>query len=252
MQLDLDLVTAFCLALGRSAAWTLVVPLTANRAVAMTVRVSLAVTLAWAVAPLEVARAPMPTDVAGFVTAFVVQIGIGLVLGWLLALMVTAFDVAGAMVDLFAGFSLAAVFNPATNDIAAPFARLSQATFVALLFATGGYLQVVAGFLASFEAVPAAATSGLDLDAMVAASALGDMLVIATRMAMPVVGAVLLTEVALSAAARFAPQANVFILGLPVKAAVALATMGLVFSYAGPFAERLVDAGLRLGDLMVG
>jgi flagellar biosynthetic protein FliR len=252
LALDLDTVTAFLLALGRASAWSIVVPLTANRSLAAIARIGLAVTLAWTVAPLEVQKGPMPTDVAGFVTALAVQIGIGLALGWLIALMVTAFDVAGAMVDLFAGFSLAAVFNPATNDIAAPFARLSQAVFVALLFATGGYLQVVAGFLASFEAVPATATSGLDLDATVAASALGDMLVIAARMAMPVVGAVLLTEVALSAAARFAPQANVFVLGLPVKAAVAMASMGLVFSYARPFAERLVSAGLRLGDLMVG
>jgi flagellar biosynthesis protein FliR len=56
------------------------------------------------------------------------------------------------------------------------------------------------------------------------------------------------TEAALALAARFVPQANVFLVGLPLKALVAFSTIGSLLIFYPHYVERLVDLGVELGE----
>ena len=57
---------------------------------------------------------------------------------------------------------------------------------------------------------------------------MGRMMIGAIEMAMPALAALFIAEVVLGIAARFAPQSNVFLIGLPVKLFAALASIGAV------------------------
>jgi flagellar biosynthetic protein FliR len=57
---------------------------------------------------------------------------------------------------------------------------------------------------------------------------MGRMLIGAVEMAMPALAALFIAEIVLGIAARFAPQSNVFLIGLPVKLFAALASVSAV------------------------
>ena len=91
----------------------------------------------------------------------------------------------------------------------------------------GGDHLLVAGIGVSFDAVGVTGTISLAGGlADVALGLMGRMMIAAIEMAMPALAALFIAEVVLGIAARFAPQSNVFLIGLPVKLFAALASIG--------------------------
>ena len=70
-------------------------------------------------------------------------------------ILVNALQAAGALVDLFAGFSLAAIYDPLNQSNVAIFGRFYELVAVTLLFTTNVYLLLVNGWFRSFKVVPA-------------------------------------------------------------------------------------------------
>jgi flagellar biosynthetic protein FliR len=247
--LPVDLLLGFLLAMVRTAAWLVVAPPFNTRMVPITVKVGLAVALAVPVAP-QVAQTAPPPELAPLVTAVLLQVGVGLALGFVVQLLFAAVQAAGELVDLFAGFTIAATYDPFTNANQAVFGRLYQLLATALLFATGGHLLLVQGLLDSFAAVP----SGLpDLGAT--SAELVDSLTLfflsALEIAVPLLGALFLTEVALGLLSKAAPQMNVFTLGFPIKIMLTLLLAGLALPLLPNAVQGLVTAATRSGAVVV-
>lgn len=103
------------------------------------------------------------------------------------------------------------------------FNRLFQMTALVIFFAIGGLRLVVEGLALSVEAIPLDGV--VDPQAALPRLALelvGKLMVAGLELALPVVAALFLAELVLGLAARLAPQANVFLLGLPTKIFLAL------------------------------
>ena len=79
----------------------------------------------------------------------------GFTLGLFTVLLVNALQAAGSLVDLFAGFSLAAIYDPINHSQVAIFGRFYELLAITLLFTTNAYLILVNGWFRSFEVVPA-------------------------------------------------------------------------------------------------
>lgn len=155
------------------------------------------------------------------------NVGVGIALGFLTGILFQAFVSAGGLADVASNLSVAAVFDPSQGERAAVFGRLVHQTGAALLVVTGG-LGVLAVTLAwSVEAVPLgvipAADPGL---ATLAIRGVSSLMVLAAELALPVLGGLFLIELALGVASRFAPQAQVFLIGLPAKILVAFGLIG--------------------------
>ena len=247
--LPVDLLLGFLLAMVRTAAWLVVAPPVNTRMVPATVKVGLAVALAVPVAPRVAETAP-PPELAPLVTAVLLQVGVGLALGFVVQLLFAAVQAAGELIDLFAGFTIAATYDPFTNANQAVFGRLYQLLATALLFATGGHLLLVEGLLDSFAAVP----SGMpDLGAT--SAELVDSLTLfflsALEIAVPLLGALFLTEVALGLLSKAAPQMNVFTLGFPIKIMLTLLLAGLALPLLPNAVQGLVTAATTSGGVVV-
>ncbi len=247
--LPVDLLLGFLLAMVRTAAWLVVAPPFNTRMVPVTAKVGLAVALAVPMAPKVAATAP-PLEVAPLVTAILLQVGVGLALGFVVQLLFAAVQAAGELVDLFAGFTIAATYDPFTNANQAVFGRLYQLLATALLFATNGHLLLVEGLLDSFAAVP----SGMpDLGAT--SAELVDSLTLfflsALEIAVPLLGVLFLTEVALGLLSKAAPQMNVFTLGFPIKIMLTLLLAGLALPLLPNAVEGLVTAATTSGAAVV-
>ncbi len=220
----------FLLVLARTGSWVLTAPVFGSRGVAGVGRLAVAVALSLFLTPL-VQTGPLPADLAGFAAAALAQVGIGIALGFLTGLLFTAFEVAGSLADLSSGFSYAQILDPLSGQPAAAFSRLFAMAFSALLFATDAYQSVLSGFVGSFRALPLSHLPSLSAGAAATlGSAVTQVVASAIQIAAPLLGVLFLTDVALSLASRFVPQANAMATALPVKTLVALTAAGATFA----------------------
>jgi flagellar biosynthetic protein FliR len=241
--------TAFALALVRAAAWLFVAPPFNTRMIPTIVKAGLAATLALAAAP-HISDPQLLLSTSSFLGALVTQVIIGVAFGMLTLVLVNAIAAAGALVDLFAGFSLAAVFDPLNDTHTAIFGRFYELVAFTLLFTTNAYLILVNGFIRSFEVIPARGFQMGDI-ANILTKHLGDFLIAAVEVAGPVLACLFLTEVAIGLLARAAPSLNVFSLAFPLRVVVALVVVGLAIPLVGPAIGNLVrDAVSPIGFIV--
>jgi flagellar biosynthetic protein FliR len=248
MEIDIALVGGFVLSLARTSAWVMAAPVFGSRGMGAVGRLSLALALSLFLAPLAARGGEIPVDLVGFLMTMVGQVIVGLLLGWATGLVLHAFEAAGSMIDLAGGFTIGALIDPFTGNQSALFARFTNLLFVTVLFASNAHETLVAGFVRSFDAVPADRFPVLGAEsAMGAAAAAGGLLAVAIEIGAPVLGVLFLTEVALALAARFAPQANVFMLGMPLKALVTFAAMGAALVFLPNRVADLVRSSVDIG-----
>ena len=196
-----------------------------GKAIPATGRIALVLVLGYSFGtPVEAAL-----DFGGLLGAAFTNAGVGLVLGLLTGMIFYLFTVAGALIDFTSSLSSAQVFDPLTGSQNPVFGRFFNLAAVALFLVLGGDRLLVAGLGESFAAV--GITGGVTITggpAQLATELVGRMMLAAIELAMPALAALFLTEVVLGIASRFAPQANVFLIGLPAKVVAALASVSAV------------------------
>ncbi len=164
--------------------------------------------------------------VAPLVTAVITNLAAGLILGLLTAVLFQAFSTAGAMVDVTSGLAVSAVFDPTMGASSTIFQRFFDLVAVTLFFVLGGHRLILMGLNTSIEVIGLDGSINLDgsLGDM-ALTTLSNYTLAALEIAVPILSALLLSELALGVASRLLPQANVFLLGLPLKILVVLAVV---------------------------
>ena len=194
---------------------------------------------------------PGPLDIWTLIRLMLVNVAVGLILGFMTGLLFYLFDVAGNLIDFTSSLAAAQTFDPVTGHRGGVFGRIFNLTALTVFFAIGGHRLLVKGLHLSLEAVPLDGRINLDPGlADVALDTVSLMMVSAVEVAVPAITALFLAELLLGLAARFAPQANVFLLGLPAKIIAALATVSfvvLVFPEAiSGVVEHMEDTFIRV------
>lgn len=235
----------FVLAITRVAAFAIASPVT-GRGIPVPAR--LAFTLAIAVAMARPVSGVV--EIGDLVAAGVTNALIGAAMGFVSGLILHLFASAGGIVDLISGLSVATVFDPMQGAQGGVFARLFHLTGITLFLVSGGAALLVGGLVGSERLLPLdgglAPQAGLTGVVIVLVST---MMRSAVELALPVMGVLLMLELALGLAARFAPQANVFLLGLPAKLLAAITVVGsawVLFPDAMSNTERIVGRSLEL------
>jgi flagellar biosynthesis protein FliR len=218
LTIDPGWVTGLLLAISRVSGFVVASPLIA-RVLPIPARLAVTIALGYFLAsPPEVE----PT-VPFLLAAGAVNVGIGVALGFLTGTIIHLFGVAGSVIDMTSGLAAAAVFDPVQAGQGAVFNRMFGMLGLVLFYVVGGLSIVVRGLALSVEAIPldgaVAPSTGL---AGLAATLTGKLFLAGVELAVPVVAALFLTELVLGVASRFAPQANIFMIGLPAKIFVAL------------------------------
>lgn len=228
----------------RIAAFLVLAPPFNHGSIPMRIKGILAVALSLAMAPRALASAKgavgslATTNTAGFMAELVFQAFVGAALGFLVYLTFSAIQSAGALLDFFGGFSLAAGFDPMSQSNGAHFHRLYLMTATVLMFASDAHYMVFLGFARTFDALPLGATTDLGVltDALVAG--MTGMFIGALQIAGPLIVVLFLADIGLGLLTRVAPALNAFALGFPLKILLTL-TLGATAYLALP---HIVDA----------
>ena len=228
LSIDADRLEATMLAGVRLVAFFIIAPPFSYRAFPGTVKVILGIGLAIGVAP-KVADGYHSLDTGPFLLALLTQLVVGLSLGFLVFLVFAAVQSAGALIDLFGGFTLAQAFDPQSQVNGAQFTRLFQMTALALLFTSGGYQLIVGGLVRSFDAVPLTGTFAVDGLASMLVTAMSQMFLATLQIAGPLVVVLFLADVGLGLLTRVAPALNAFQMGFPIKIGLTVLFAGALF-----------------------
>ena len=244
LQVPIEQVLAVLLVTIRVSAWLVVAPPFNSRAIPTLVKVAVAVAIALPIGPRLVDQAPSP-EVFPVLLAALIQVVVGLTLGFLAQLLFSAVQAAGELIDLASGFTLATLYDPLSNVSSSMFGRINQLIAVTLLFATNGHLFLLRGFMASYEVFPLHPTSIGVLTQTVLAH-VGTFFTSALQIAAPVVVVLFLAELALGLVSRAVPSLNVFAMSFPVKILLTLSlaavAVGLLPGAVSTIMDRIVES----------
>lgn len=172
---------------------------------------------------------PVSGDLAALINGAVINAAIGITLGFLTGLIFHLFAVAGGLMDFSSGVSTGAIFDPSIGESASTFQRMFTQTGLVLFYVLGGLRLVVQGMALSVDVIALDGAIAPDGSlANIAVELVARLVSVGLEIALPALAALFLIEVVFGIASRFAPEANVFMLGLPAKMLAAFATVGVV------------------------
>lgn len=211
-------------------------------------RFGVAILLTGAMLPLVLPQAAGPIPAGRFAELLLKETLVGLTLSLFVTVMFETFAYFGSLVDTARGAAFATVLDPMSRRQQAVLGTFFLNVSLVLFYAAGGHRLLLGSFAESLGVIPPLdpAAAGL-MDTQASMGAIGlvaDMIVIAFRLAAPVIVAMLLIDVMMGVINRTAPQFQVFFLGFVVKAPmgllIVLASAALTFdSVLGEFVQRI-------------
>jgi flagellar biosynthetic protein FliR len=167
--------------------------------------------------PLADAVTTTPLDLFALGPLVAVELLIGLIVGYLASLPLTAVQTGGLVIGQQMGLGFARFYNPGIDDEADIVGQLLFFLALAGFLAIGGHDALVLAILRSFEHVPLGAfvIDGQLLDLML--GLLLSALELALRVAAPVLAVVFMQSVAMGFMAKTVPQLNILSLGFVLR-----------------------------------
>ena len=238
---------AFVFPMARILALVSTAPVFGNRGVPRRIRLGLGLVLTLVIAPLA---GPIP-DVSPSsyegLLVLIQQIIIGTAMGLAMRVVFAAVDTAGELIGLQMGLGFATFFDPLRGNNAPVVAQLMGLLAVLFFLALNGHLLMISTLAKSFAVLPI----GADLFGAHAALSLaswgGQMFAAGLTLALPVVAALLITNLALGVLTRTAPQLNVFAVGFPITLLLGFFMLALVLPYLIAPLEHLLTSGVSAG-----
>lgn len=217
-------------------------PLFGARTVPARVRVTLALALAFVVAPLlPQPELVDPLSLAGALVA-VREILIGAVLGFLLQMVFGAMAMGGEIVALSMGLAFASVVDP-ERGASVPLVGQYFVIFATLVFlAFDGHLALVALLFDSFLLLPPS-SAGFGAAGFWEVVTWGsEMFQAAVLVALPAAASLLVASVSMGMIARSAPQLNVFAVGFPLTLTLGLVLLAIALPGLAPQLEVVFES----------
>jgi flagellar biosynthetic protein FliR len=248
-QLDAWL-AAFFFPLARVLGLMATAPVFNNVSLPVRVRLVAALAVTFALAPtLPPLPQVAPASWSGL--ALLVQQGlIGIALGFVMRLVFAGIDLAGELIGLQMGLGFAIFYDPQNAGQSPLVAELFGLLALLFFLAFDGHLAMLALLAESFAALPIGVSPfpAAWHDLLHWAAVLFS---IGVLLALPLVGALLVANIALGVLAKVAPQLNLFAVGFPVTLMAGFALLALTMPYFSPALEGLFERGYgAVGALM--
>ena len=216
----------FILIMCRVLSFLVTAPLFSRRNVPNLIKVGLGFVLS--ISALAAVNTPFAGSTTELIYSLAAEVACGLVAGILCSWLFQSMQMGGQLMDQQAGFGTASLLDPGSATQSTLMANLIMYISILLFLELNGHHLLVLGIVRSFALVgPGEAVLGTGIT-FLALRTLLLAYVLLIRVAVPVLVAVVLTDLTLGMVGRTVPQLNVLMLGLPIKAAVAMMVLAAV------------------------
>ena len=228
-----------------------VAPVFGNTSVPVQVKIGIGVMLTLIVAPTLPALPTVdPMSLPGLLI-LVQQLIIGLGMGFAMRIIFAGVEMAGTITGMTMGLSFASFFDPQSqgqsNFISQFMALLATLAFLAV----NGHLLLLSVLAHSFSTLPIS-TSPMGAQIFKQMADWGGIIFSAgVQLSLPMVAALLITNIALGILTRAAPQLNLFGIGFPITLTIGFVVIGLALPYLATPLERLFQQGIEMSGQIV-
>jgi flagellar biosynthetic protein FliR len=144
------------------------------------------------------------------------EIFIGLSLGFLTRLFFFTIGMTGELISVSIGLGQAQIFNPMMGSNSNTVEQFYSTIATLIFFAANGHHLLISAIAQSYELVPLAQMKLNVGPYAEIATFTQDMMVMAIKMCAPILGAVMITNIAMGVLGRAVPQINVLVTSMPV------------------------------------
>ncbi|RZI42095.1 flagellar biosynthetic protein FliR [Herbaspirillum sp. HC18] len=237
-------IAAFIWPLTRILGLIATAPLFGNLSIPIRVKIGLGVMLTMVIAPtIPATAAADPMSLTGLLI-LAKELVIGLAMGFAMRIIFAAVEMAGEVSGLTMGFGFATFFDPQTRARTSAIAQFLSLLTLMIFLALNIHLAMLSTLAESFITMPISATPAGGSIFRQIASLGGVVFSAGTQLALPIIAALLVTNIALGVLTRAAPQLNLFGIGFPVTLGAGFIVIALVLPYLAQPLERLFQQGL--------
>ncbi len=238
-------IAAFMFPLARVLGLVAAAPVFNNASLPMRIRLALGLAVTLALAP---ALPPLPQIAPASwsgLAALVQQSLIGIALGFTLRIVFAGIDLAGELIGLQMGLGFAVFYDPQNAAQAPIVAELAGLLTLLIFLALNGHLMILALLAESFTVLPigSAPFPAANWETLLHWSAA--IFSIGVLLALPLIGALLVANIALGVLTKVAPTLNLFAVGFPITLMVGFAVLALSMPYFAPALDDLFAQGFE-------
>jgi len=225
-------------------------PLFGNSSVPASVKISLGVLLAMVVAPaVPPLPAADPTSLAGLLIVLQEML-VGLAMGFSIRIVFAAVEMAGEISSLTMGLGFATFFDPNTQGRSSAISQFLALVATMTFLAVNAHLVLLSALVESFYTLPVSASPVYGGGFKQLADWGGKIFSTGVQLSLPIVAALLITNVALGILTRAAPQLNLFGIGFPITLGVGLLVIATTLPYLATPVQNLFLDGMERARLM--
>lgn len=213
------------------------------------VRLSLALIITLALWPVVRTALPgLPDTVGGMAGWIIREVVVGLMIGLLLRMFMSALTTAGEIISLQTTLSFSQTANPMQAQPGTTIAAFLTLLGVTLLFATNTHHLFIAGMVGSYKLIAPAQPLIMSDFTTMAVRTLGDSFLLGVQLAAPVLVFALIFNLASGLIARVMPQFQVYFAAAPLSVILGLSIFALSLGALGTI---FIDRYRRLADVFV-
>ncbi|MCM3356917.1 flagellar biosynthetic protein FliR [Psychrobacillus sp. MER TA 171] len=245
--------TVLLLIIARVSAFMITLPLFSHRTIPATHKIAFAVILSWM---MYYTMDVSPFDINGeYILLIIKEVMVGLFVGLLAYIILSAIQIAGGFIDFQMGFAIANVIDPQTGAQSPLIGQFLNIIALLLLLALNGHHLILDGIFYSYQFIPMETTwlaFGQENYVEFIMKTFAGVFAVAFQMSIPIVATLFLVDIALGITARTVPQLNIFVVGFPIKIGVTfivlLVMMGVLLAVMQKVFEMMIIA---MRDLMI-
>ncbi len=223
----------FLLIFARVAAFVSILPFWSWRGIPVVLRISFAFVLAVTLTFSWEGQLDWPVHDQGLLLLLGKEILVGLVLGFLVYLFLSAFLMAGQFMDHQAGLMMAGTFDPLFSGQVTLLGQFTYFLAVVFYLSINGHHMLFLSLRESFTIIPLTGPVFSSPVLLYYLQACGVVFLLAFQIAAPVIIVLWLLDLALGLLSKAVPQIHVFIVGLPLKIALVLFVFLLLLPLLG-------------------
>jgi flagellar biosynthesis protein FliR len=245
----------FLLVFFRIIAMVELAPLLSSTSIPQMAKVGLSLFVAATVFPTVLAsHYPIPVNVVDYALLVLGEVAIGLLLGFILNLIFSAFQLAGQFFSLQMGFGASEVFDP-LSQVEIPLMGEFLSLVSMLVFITIGGMGrfLLVGVQRSFELMRAVdLVTHREGILQLLINGLGGLFQSALTISFPILGTLLLVSIVMGLLAKAAPQMDVLTMGFPLSIGVSFIILIATQPFQMTAMERIIDGGVQTLGQFVG
>ncbi len=191
--------------------------------------------------------AAVPETLLEFAVRLFLELGVGFFINMLIRFLLYIPEQAGEIIDTQMGMSMARSYDPGAQSSMTTTANLLNVMTQVLFFLANGHVTLIRLVLTSGDIVPFGQAAFGDMAANHMVGFFSECVVLAFKLALPILGAELLGQMGMGILMKAIPQINVFAINIELKVIVGMVMLSVLLT---PISRYLLEAeSLLLGSV---